>query len=144
MHSPESGIDSRVPPVPPLPANLSSTLSHTRHVSTEVPRKIPPRSKSLRADRLSSRASKTRPLSPQDIDVGVEIPQSPYRFPRRGSWRERYNSGLMDKTSENARGTRLTRSLPRKGGSRSGSISEGHQSPEDDGESKKKVDWYDV
>jgi hypothetical protein len=47
------------------------------------------------------------------------------------------NSGFPDRTPENTR-----RSWDR--GSRSGSISEGHQSPEYDGESKKKVDWYDA
>ena len=58
VHSPESGIDSRVPPVPPLPPSLSSALSQTRHLSTEVPRKAPSRSQSLRVNRSSNRASK--------------------------------------------------------------------------------------
>lgn len=58
MHSPDSGVDSRIPPVPPIPPSLSSALSHTRHLSTEVPRKPPSRSQSLRTRRLSNRASK--------------------------------------------------------------------------------------
>ena len=72
VHSPESGIDSRVPPVPPLPPSLSSTLSHTRHLSTEVPRKVPSRSQSLRMDRLSSRASKTseQPIPLPSVTAG--------------------------------------------------------------------------
>ena len=62
------------------------------------------------------------------------------------SWRERAKSGLVDKTPENVRGPRLTRAPSERRGSRSGSLSEGHQSPDDDGESKKKVDWmrYDA
>ena len=59
-------------------------------------------------------------------------------------WRESDKSGFTDSSPERTRGPRLTRPRLRPRNSRSGSISEGHQSPEDDGESKKKVDWYDV
>ena len=44
--------------------------------------------------------------------------------------------------SQRARPLSRARSWDRS--SRSGSVSEGHQSPEDEGESKKKVDWYDA
>ena len=62
MHSPDSGIDSRIPPVPPIPAGLSSALSHTRHLSTEVPRRLPPRSQSLRVNRVSKTPEPPVPL----------------------------------------------------------------------------------
>lgn len=55
-------------------------------------------------------------------------------------WREDDKSGLTDSGPERTRGPRLTRPRLRPKTSRSGSISEGHQSPEEDGESKKKVD----
>ena len=58
VHSPDSGIDSRIPPVPPIPRSLSSAMSHTRHLSTEESRKPPSRSQSLRTRRLSNRTSK--------------------------------------------------------------------------------------
>ena len=51
---------------------------------------------------------------------------------------------MKDGAVENSRGRRRTRARPRGRGSRCGSISEGHQSPDEDGESKKKVDWYDA
>jgi len=54
-HSPDSGGDSRIPPVPPIPQSLSSALSNTRHLSGEVARKPPSRTQSLR---LSNRVSK--------------------------------------------------------------------------------------
>ena len=44
--------------------------------------------------------------------------------------------GFTDGTPESTRSSRRT--------SRNGSISEGHQSPEDEGESRKKVKWYDA
>ena len=75
--------------------------------------------------------------------LGVETPQSPHRGPVTGSRREGYNSWLEGGTVENSRGHRRTRARSRDRGSRSGSISEGHQSPDDEVESKKKVDWYD-
>lgn len=75
-----------------------------------------------------------------------------YRLVVPKSTSSRY--GNPDKTPEGARGARLTGARYRGRKSRSGTISEGglsgshlsegHQSPEDDGESKKKVDWYDV
>jgi len=79
VHSPDSGIDSRVPPVPPLPTSLSSALSHTRHLSTEVPRKVPSRSQSLRADRLSNRASKMAepPLPLASVTAGPSDDPAP-------------------------------------------------------------------
>ena len=58
VRSPDTGVDFHVPPVPPLPPSLSSALLHTRHLSTEVSRKVPSRSQSLRADPLSNRATK--------------------------------------------------------------------------------------
>jgi hypothetical protein len=69
VHSPDSGVESGIPPVPPIPANLSSAMSHVRHLSTEVPRKPPSRSQSLRIDRLSHRASKKS--EPQSSLPGV-------------------------------------------------------------------------
>lgn len=51
---------------------------------------------------------------------------------------------MKDGAVENPRGRRRTRARPRGRGARCGSISEGHQSPDEDGESKKKVDWYDA
>ena len=42
------------------------------------------------------------------------------------------------------RGPRQARARSRNQESRSGSVSEGHHSPEDEGESRKKVDWYDA
>ena len=57
-------------------------------------------------------------------------------------WRERNKSRFKDKISGGTSGSRLTKARSRDRGSRSGSISEGHQSPDYDGESKKKVDWY--
>ena len=58
VYSPDSGVESRIPPVPPIPANLSSAVSHVRHLSTEMPRRAPSRSHSLRIGRLSHRTSK--------------------------------------------------------------------------------------
>ena len=58
------------------------------------------------------------------------VVESPYALPSR--FRVPSSGGL-----------RRTRSHSWSSSSRNGSISEGHQSPEDDGESKKKVDWYD-
>jgi len=69
-------------------------------------------------------------------------------------WRERYNVRFTDKTPDSTRGPRRTKPRPRARGPRNGSISggyfsdsshlsEGHQSPEEEEESKKKVDWYD-
>lgn len=70
--SPESGIDSCIPPVPPVPQALSSTLSHTRHLSTEVVRNPPSRSQSLRVDRLSRRLSgKPEPPPLERVVVGL-------------------------------------------------------------------------
>ena len=64
MHSPESGIDLHIPPVPPIPQSLSSTLPHTRHLSAEAPRKPSSRSQSLLIDHLSNRLSKKLELPP--------------------------------------------------------------------------------
>ena len=58
VHFPDSGIDSSIPPVPPVLQGLSSALSHTCHLSTDVVRKPPSRNQSLRAGRLSRRLSK--------------------------------------------------------------------------------------
>ena len=69
VHSPDSGVDSHIPPVPPIPPSLSSTLSYTRHLSTEVHRKPPSRSHSLRTRHLSNRGSKKSepPLFLEDV-----------------------------------------------------------------------------
>ena len=64
VRSPDSGVESRIPPVPPIPTSLSSAVSHVRHLSTEMPRKPPSRSQSLRIDRLSHRISKKSELQP--------------------------------------------------------------------------------
>ena len=69
MHRPDSGLESCIPPVPPIPANLSSTVSRVRHLSTEMPSKIPSRSQSLRIDRLSNRMS--RKSEPRTSLTGV-------------------------------------------------------------------------
>ena len=62
-------------------------------------------------------------------------------------WRKGDEPRFTDKSAESTRNPRRTNAPPRARERRSGSISEGHtseghQSPEDDGESKKKVDWY--
>lgn len=75
VHSPDSGIDSSIPPVPPVPQSLSSALSHTRHLSTEVIRTPPSRSQSLRTDRLSRRLSK-KPEPPSLARVTVGLPDN--------------------------------------------------------------------
>lgn len=67
-------------------------------------------------------AEESRPATP--------VVESPYTRPSR--FRGASSGGL-----------RRTRSHSWSSSSQNSSISEGHQSPEDDGESKKKVDWYD-
>jgi len=78
-------------------------------------------------------------------DVGVEVVthQGPYQQPMTGSGRKRHNPKSKDATAGNLRACLPTRARSWDRSSRSGSISEGHQSPEDEGESKKKVDWCD-
>ena len=61
-------------------------------------------------------------------------PATPVESPYSGTSRFRGSSN---------EGLRRTGSRPQSSKSRTSSISEGHQSPEDDGESRKKVDWYD-
>ena len=77
--SPDSGVESRTPPVPPIPQGLSSGLPRTRHLSTEVPRKPPSRSQSLRIVRLSKRSSKKpEPLTAAPSDnPRPPLPQPP-------------------------------------------------------------------
>lgn len=53
------------------------------------------------------------------------------------------HSGQSRRQGSSNGGLRRTRS-PCSSNSRTSSISEGHQSPEDDGESRKEVDWYDT
>ena len=89
-------------------------------------------------------ALKTPPTSSPASDKRITVTHS-----SSTGWREREKSGFTGKTAESTRGPRPARARDRDRGSRCGSISEdhtseGHQSPEDDGESKKKVDWYDV
>ena len=66
---------------------------------------------------------------------------------RPAEWGKGDEPRFTDKSTESTRDPRRTKAPPRARERRSGSISEGHtseghQSPEDDGESKKKVDWY--
>ena len=70
--------------------------------------------------------------------------QGPRESPMIGLRHEVHNSESEDGITENQRVRRLSRARSWDRSSRSGSISEGHQSPEDEGESKKKVDWYDA
>ena len=58
VHSPDGGVESHIPPVPPIPASLSSAAPHVRHTLAEVPGKPLSRSQSLRTDHLSRRPSK--------------------------------------------------------------------------------------
>jgi len=58
VHSPDSAVELRIPPVPPIPQSLSSALSNTHHLSGEVARKPPTRTQSLHIDHLSNRVSK--------------------------------------------------------------------------------------
>ena len=79
-------------------------------------------SESLTNSRPATPAEESRPATP----VAESSHTRPSRFRRASSG-----------------GLRRTRSHSWSSSSRNSSISEGHQSPEDDGESKKKVDWYD-
>lgn len=83
------------------------------------------------------------PLSPS-TDVGVGTSQGPRHSPTTRSRYKERDSGMKDGAVENSRGRRRTRARPRGRDPRCGSISEGHQSPDEDGESKKKVDWCDA
>lgn len=76
MHSPDSGVDPPIPPIPPIPQSLSSVLSHTRHLSTEVAQKTPSRSQSLRIVRLPSQTSK-RPEPPSLASVTTSPSDNP-------------------------------------------------------------------
>jgi hypothetical protein len=80
VHSPDSGVDPCIPPVPPIPQGLSSALSYTRHLSTEVARKPPSRSQSLRIDRLSNRVSK-KPEPPSLARVSAGPSDNPTPAP---------------------------------------------------------------
>ena len=82
--------------------------------------------------RISSESTtNSRPETPvEELRPGTPVEESPYTRPPR--FRGASSGGL-----------RRTRSHSWSSSSRNSSISEGHQSPEDDGESKKKVDWYD-
>ena len=66
------------------------------------------------------------------------------RSPPQSIGRGGFGSGLSDRGSESVRGPRQARARSRNQESRSGSVSEGHHSPEDEGESRKKVDRYDA
>lgn len=85
------------------------------------------------------------PFSPPltNVGVGIGTPQGPSQRPVTGSERGGHNSGSKDGTAEKPRAHRRTRARSWDRSSRSGSISEGHQSPEHEVESKKKVDWCD-
>ena len=91
----------------------------------------------------------TSPLSrpPSPPSPGPPHPTSPRIVRLR---HRRYNTEFTDGASERSKDGRRPRLRvsPRRRGSRSGSMSEGHtseghQSPDYEGESKKKVDWYD-
>jgi len=84
-----------------------------------------------------------RPLT-QHTNPRVGTPQGPRQSPITGSRRGERNSESEDGTTENQRARRQSRTRSWDRSSRSGSVSEGHQSPEDEGESKKKVDWCDT
>ena len=78
VRSPESGIDSCIPPVPPVPQGLTSALLHTCHSSMEVVRKPPSRSQSLQVDRLSRRLSKKPEPPPLErVTVGLSDNHTP-------------------------------------------------------------------
>ena len=77
-------------------------------------------------------------------DGGAGTSRGPRHSPTTRSRYKERNSGMKDGAVENSRGRRRTRARPRGRDPRCGSISEGHQSPDEDGESKKKVDWYDA
>jgi hypothetical protein len=121
---------------------LSPTTQHT-DTSFERPRSPPhpPATGSWR-ERYNSRYGIRTPESangPRRIRSNT-----PDRSPPQSIGRGGFGSGSSDRTPENVRGPRQARARSRDRGSRSGSVSEGHQSPEDDGESRKKVDWYDA
>ena len=73
----------------------------------------------------------SRPTVPVNSRPAVPVVQSPDTRPSR---LRQSSSGGLRRTRPHSRSSRA---------SRNSSISEGHQSPEDDGESKKKVAWYD-
>ena len=85
-----------------------------------------------------------RPPPPQHTGTRIETTRGPRKSPTMGPRRGGHNSESRGGTVESSSGRRQTAAHSRDRGSRSGSISEGHQSPDDDGESKKKVDWYDL
>jgi len=74
------------------------------------------------------------------LSVFIVNPQLPVTL----SLHEGYSSPFTDRTLESTGGQQRTKARPWTRGSQSGSTSEGHQSPEDGGGSKKKVGWYDA
>ena len=78
-----------------------------------------------------------------DVGVETETTQGPHQRPTVGARRAGSKSESKNGSTENPGTRRRTRARSWDRSSRSGSISEGHQSPEDEGESKKKVDWCD-
>jgi len=100
---------------------------------------------------IKKNVQKTPPTSPPP-PTGATSKQPVVAHPTSMGLRERYNVRFRDKTPDSTGGPRRTRVRPR---ARSGSISggyfsdsshlsEGHQSLDDEEESKKKVDWYDA
>ena len=83
-------------------------------------------------------------LPTRRTDSRVGTPQDSRESSITGSRREEHNSESEDGTMGSQRARPLSRAHSWDRSSRSGSVSEGHQSPEDEGESKKKVDWYDA
>lgn len=69
--------------------------------------------------------------------------QGPYQLSATGSRRKGYSTKSTDRSVENPKVRQRTGARSWDRSYRGGSISEGHQSPEEDGESKKKVDWCD-
>lgn len=78
VRSPDSGVDSHIPPIPPIPPSLSSAMSHPHHMSTEGPRKPLSRSQSLRIDYLYNRPSKkSEPPSLTSVTAGPSDNSTP-------------------------------------------------------------------
>ena len=112
----------------------------------------------IRLIRLGQKCDGTQPICDQCSGKGIKCV---YRLPNQrtdsragtsqglhqssitGSKEEEHNTESEDGTTDDQRARPRFRARSWDRSSRSGSLSEGHQSPEDEGESKKKVDWYD-
>ena len=67
LHSLDSGVEPRIPPVPPIPVRLSSAMSHVHPLSAEIYEKPPPRSQSLRIGWLSRPAVSKKSEQPSSL-----------------------------------------------------------------------------